>query len=97
MNISKLMRERIRRIEVLLKELGYAVEPEDRGGETYGAAVFEGDRYLFGVSVDQHCKFLELGFSFGFSHAFRERVRRRSEERRVGKERRSQALRHDGR
>lgn len=80
MNSSKLMRERIRRVEVLLKELGFDSEPEELAEDGYGAAVFEGENYVFGITVDRESKFLEIGYSFAFSKSLQERIRRSMEE-----------------
>ena len=80
MNSSKLMKERIRRVEILLKELGFDSEPEEVAEDGYGAAVFEDEAYVFGLTVDRESKFLEIGFTFGFSHALQDRVRKSMEE-----------------
>ena len=80
MNISKLMKERVRRVEVLLKELGYSIESEELADSGYGASVFENDQYVFGLTVDKTSKYLELGYTFGFSRGFQERIRRSMED-----------------
>jgi hypothetical protein len=69
------MKERIRRVEILFKELGYQIEPEDDNEQGYSAAVFQGEEYLFGLTVDRESKFLELGFTFGFSPSLHDRIR----------------------
>ncbi|NCN04347.1 MAG: hypothetical protein GW949_01825 [Spirochaetales bacterium] len=80
MNSSKLMRERIRRVEILVKELGYDVEPEEIAEDGYGASIFSQDDYLFGLTVDSQSKYLEIGYTFGFSRSLQERIRRSIEE-----------------
>jgi hypothetical protein len=80
MKSSKLMKERVRRVEVLMKELGYDLEPEEIAEDGYGASVFLGDDYQFGITLDVQSKYLEIGYTFGFSKSFQERIRRSMEE-----------------
>ncbi|KGE71343.1 hypothetical protein [Spirochaeta lutea] len=76
MKSSKILKERIRRIEILLKELGYDVEPDELPEMAgYSAGVFQGEQYILSISVDQESRFLELGFTFGFSNSLHERIR----------------------
>jgi hypothetical protein len=67
MNDSKLMKERIRRVRVLFKELGYEIYDSQRDDETYSAG-FENEKgFQGGFFIDKESKFLELAFTFSFS------------------------------
>ena len=66
MKQSRLMRERIRRVTLLFKELGYQIEDEDQENDTY-AAGFSGSNTSGGIIyIDRECRFLEIGYSFAF-------------------------------
>jgi hypothetical protein len=74
------MKERIRRTSVLFKELGYELIDGEVLEDTYSAG-FEGDDgFQGGVFIDRDSKFLELAYTFAFSHAMTEFVRDKMEE-----------------
>jgi len=67
MKYSKLMRERVRRVGVLMRELGYDLLDGEFLDDTYSAG-FEGqDGFQGGVFIDRESKFLELAYTFSFS------------------------------
>jgi hypothetical protein len=64
MNDSKLMKERIRRVRVLFKELGYEIYDSQR---TRTIPPLRDEKVPGGVLIDKESKFLELAFTFSFS------------------------------
>ncbi|MBN2049957.1 MAG: hypothetical protein JW760_05885 [Spirochaetales bacterium] len=67
MRYSKLMKERIRRVRVLFKELGYDIFDGETEEGSYHAG-FEGENgYEGSFYIDQDSKFLELAYTFSFS------------------------------
>jgi hypothetical protein len=67
MKYSKLMKERVRRVGVLLRELGYELLDGEFLEETYSAG-FEGDDgFQGGIYIDRESKFLEFAYTFTFS------------------------------
>jgi hypothetical protein len=80
MNNAKVMEERIRRVRVLFRELGYKVHETERSEETYSAG-FEGtDGIQGGFFIDRASRFLEIAYTFSFSPTMAEYVRARLEE-----------------
>ena len=67
MRYSKLMKERIRRVRVLFRELGYDVVEGERSEATFAAAFEDDDGFRGGFFIDRDNKFLELAFTFSFS------------------------------
>lgn len=67
MKYSKLMRERIRRVKVLFKELGYEVYDGSVMEETFSGGFESNGDFTGGFFIDSESKFLELAFSFSFS------------------------------
>ena len=67
MKQSKIMRERVRRVKVLLAELGYqVVDPEERDG-AFTAGFQNEAGFQAGFYIDEESRFLEMAFSFTFS------------------------------
>ena len=64
---SKMLEERIRRIKVLFRELGYRVERDDLTAGGYTATFRNRSGVQGGVYVDEDSRFLELGYTFTFS------------------------------
>lgn len=67
MKYSKVMKERIRRVTVLFKELGYTIPEWEEQDQVY-SALFEdqGDRLgLF--FINEKNKFLEIAYTFSFT------------------------------
>lgn len=79
MKQSKVMKERIRRVRVLFRELGYEFLDGELIDDTYSAGVEQGD-FQAGIFIDRESKFLELAFTFSFSSALEEFIRERLEE-----------------
>lgn len=67
MKYSKLMKERIRRVRVLFKELGYDLVEGEKSEETFSAAFENEDGFQGGFFIDSDNKFLEFAFTFTFS------------------------------
>ena len=67
MKYSKLMKERIRRVRVLFKELGYELFETDKDEDTYAAAFEGSEGFQGGFFIDSESKFLEIAFTFVFS------------------------------
>ncbi len=73
------MKERIRRVNMLFRELGYECAEGELVDETYTTGV-EQDGFQAGVFIDRDSKFLEIAFSFSFSASLEEFVRGKFEE-----------------
>ena len=67
MKHSKLMKERIRRVRVLFRELGFDVVEGERSEDTFTAAYENDEGFLGGFFIDSENKFLEVAFTFSFS------------------------------
>ena len=67
MKYSKLMKERIRRVRTLYKELGYGLIDGERTEETFSAAFEDQEGFRGGFYIDSDNKFLEIAFTFSFS------------------------------
>lgn len=80
MKYSKLMKERVRRMAVLLRELGYELLEGEFLDDTYSAGFEGADGFQAGVFIDRESKFLELVYTFGFSSNLTEFVQNRLEE-----------------
>ena len=80
MKYSKLMRERIRRTTILLKELGYEVEEGEFMDDSYSAGFENDSGFQGGVFIDRDSKFLEFAFTFSFAPEMGEFLRERIED-----------------
>lgn len=67
MKYSKLMKERIRRVRILFRELGYDIVEGDKSEETFSAAFEDENEFQGGFFIDSDNKFLEIAFTFSFS------------------------------
>ncbi len=67
MKYSKLMKERIRRVRVLFKELGYDLVEGEKSEETFSSAFENEDGFQGGFFIDSDNKFIEFAFTFSFS------------------------------
>lgn len=80
MKPNRLMQERIRRVALLIKELGHDLE-ETEADELSYSGVFAGpDGFQTGVFIDADSKFLEFAYTFAFSIGMAEYVRERLED-----------------
>ena len=70
MRFSKLMKERIRRVRVLFKELGYLLIDGDKNEESYSSAFENQSGFQGGIFIDSDNNFLEMAFTFSFSPEF---------------------------
>ena len=80
MKRSKVLEERIWRVTVLFKELGYRVTEDERSDESYSAAFERDDGVEGGVFIDRESRFVEVGYTFSFSPDMESFVRSRLEE-----------------
>jgi hypothetical protein len=67
MKSSKVLEERIRRVKVLFKELGYRVFGDERSEGTFAAAFDNETGSHGGFFIDRESRFLEVGYTFSFS------------------------------
>jgi hypothetical protein len=74
-----MLEERIRRVKVLFKELGYRVERDDLMDGGYAATFRNRSGVQGGVYVDEDSRFLELGYTFSFSSSLTEFLKARLE------------------
>ncbi len=80
MKISRIMKERIRRVRVLFKELGYTSEGKTEEDEVFSGAFRSDDGFEGGYIIDEQCRFLELAFSFRFAEDADHLIRDKLEE-----------------
>jgi hypothetical protein len=80
MKYSKLMKERIRRVRILFRELGHDIIEGDRSEESFSAAYENDEGFLGGFFIDADNKFLEIAFTFSFSHELGPFIQQRLEE-----------------
>jgi hypothetical protein len=77
---SKILEERVRRVKVLFKELGYRLTRDDKSPEEYTAAISNSAGVVGGVFLDTESRFLELGYTFSFSSSLSHYLRNRLED-----------------
>ncbi len=70
MKHSKLMKERIKRVQVLFKELGYTLFNSKFIEDTFSAEYEKDDITEGALFIDRESKFLEIAFTFSFSTEF---------------------------
>ena len=80
MKYSKLMKERIRRVRVLFKELGYDVFDGETEEDSYHAGYERDSGYEGSFYIDRDSKFLELAYTFSFSSKLTMYIRDRLDE-----------------
>ncbi len=80
MKYSKLMKERVRRVAVLLRELGYQLLDGEFIDETYSAGFESSDGFQAGLFIDRESKFLEMAYTFTFSPNLTDYLQSRIEE-----------------
>ena len=80
MKHSKLMKERIRRVRILFRELGHEIVEGERSEESFSAAYENDEGFLGGFFIDADNKFLEIAFTFSFSNELGSFIQQRLEE-----------------
>jgi hypothetical protein len=80
MKNSKEMEERIRRVRVLFKELGYKLHETERSEETYSAGFENEEGMQGGFFIDRTSRFVEIAYTFSFSPSMAEYVKTRLED-----------------
>lgn len=80
MKYSRLMKERVRRVNVILQELGVQTLDGEFLEDTYSAGFETEDGFQGGIYIDRESKFLELAFTFGFSTNLADFVQSKLEE-----------------
>jgi hypothetical protein len=74
------MQQRIRRVRVLMREIGYKTEEAERTDETYSATFSGPGGVEGGVFIDRDSRFLEIGYTFSFSPSLSQFVKERLED-----------------
>ncbi len=77
---QKAMQQRIRRVRVLFRELGYKTAAAERTDESYSATFSGPGRAEGGVFIDRESRFLEIGYTFSFSPSLSLFVKERFED-----------------
>ena len=80
MKNPKVMEERIRRVRLLFKELGYKLHETERSEETYSAGFENEEGIQGGFFIDRSSRFLEIAYTFSFSPSMAEYVKTRLDE-----------------
>ena len=80
MKNSKVMEERIRRVRVLFKELGYKLHQTERSEETYSSGFENEEGMQGGFFIDRTSRFVEIAYTFSFSPSMAEYVKTHLEE-----------------
>ena len=77
---GKLMQQRIRRVRVLFREIGYRTVGAERSDESYSATFTGPGGAEGGVFIDRESRFMEIGYTFSFSPSLSEFVKERLED-----------------
>jgi hypothetical protein len=80
MKMNRLMQERIRRVTVLLKELGFELDDSISGQDTFSAVITDRENFEAEVVIDGDSKFLELAYTFAFGSQMANFLRERLED-----------------
>ena len=80
MKNPKVMEERIRRVRVLFRELGYKLHETERSEDTYSAGFGNEQGMQGGFFIDRASRFVEIAYTFSFSPSMAEYVKARLEE-----------------
>ncbi|MBN1696829.1 MAG: hypothetical protein JW881_04890 [Spirochaetales bacterium] len=80
MKKQKILEERIRRVKVLFLELGYTLVDEDYTDDMFTCEFKKKNRFLGGLYIDSSNRFLEIAYTFSFSHTLFSFLRSRIEE-----------------
>ncbi len=80
MKYSKIMEERIRRVRVLFKELGYKIFNAESSEDIYSAGFEKENGLQGGFFIDSESKFLELTYTFSFPLSLSEFLKKHLEE-----------------
>lgn len=76
----RLMQQRIRRVRVLFREIGYRTEGAERSHDSYSATFSGPGGAEGGVFIDRESRFLEIGYTFSFSPSLSQFVTERLED-----------------
>lgn len=80
MKYSKLMKERVRRVRVIMRELGFELVDSELQQDSFSAGFENSEGFAGAVFIDRESKFLELAYTFAFSSNVGEFVQSRLEE-----------------
>jgi len=80
MKKSKLMQERIRRVKLLFKELGFNFFNSEIQGTLFTTGFENKEGFQAELSIDRKCRFLEISFTFFFPLEMAEFLKLRLEE-----------------
>lgn len=71
MKYSKIMKERIRRSQILFRELGYELFDEEKLDGSYSAAFMSANGFQGMFFIERENRFLEIAYNFTFSYHLR--------------------------
>ncbi len=74
------LQERKRRIEILLKELGYELSDAEELEEAFSASFQDEEGFIAAYFIDRNSKFLEFSFVYSFAPDFQDYIRDRMDE-----------------
>ncbi len=77
MKHTRLMRERVRRVTVLFRELGLELTDVEYTDDSFTAGFETESGFDAGIFIDHDSKFLEIAFTFAFSPALSDFVKDR--------------------
>ncbi len=80
MKNSRILLERVRRTQILCKELAYIIDDEELDELSFAATIHNQDGDEFAISIEADSKFLEFAFTFLFPAGFHDFIRDRMEE-----------------
>lgn len=80
MKSSRLLHERIRRVSVLIRELGFELHEGETSDDSYTAGFEAPDGFQAGMFIDADSKFLEFAFTFSLPAGMADFLRERIEE-----------------
>ncbi len=80
MKHNRLIQERVRRVAVLFRELGYDIQDGETADDSYSSTLIAPDGFQIAMFIDGDSKFLELVFTFTFSTTMADFVRERMDE-----------------
>jgi len=80
MKPSKVMEERIRRVKIHFKELGYKIVETERSDEAFSAGFKNAEGLQGGFFIERDSRFMEIAYTFSFSSTMAAYVRTRLEE-----------------
>lgn len=78
--MSRIIKERRQRVELLLRELRYEIIEHEESEDSCSASFQKDSEFIVTYFIDRQSKFVEFSFIFSFSVDFQDYVRNRLEE-----------------